>query len=79
MMVPITSLDFKSLSTRASGRKRRRRRSVHADHEGERQGALKQVEELLSLATGMDGHACLLRVICEASHTPSHMVIEKQC
>ena len=52
---------------------------MHADHEGERLGALKQVEELLSLATGMDGHACLLRVICEASHTPSHKVLEKQC
>ena len=49
---------------------------MHGDHEGERQGALKQVEELLSLATGMDGHACILRVICEASHTPSHKVVK---
>ena len=44
------------------------------EHEEERLGALVRMEEMLSLATDMDGHGCLLRVICEASHTPSHKV-----
>ena len=55
---------------RASGKKRKRR--SFESHEDQRLSTLKNAEEILSLMTDMDGNGCLLRVICEASHTPSH-------
>ena len=59
------------VSFRASDGKKRKKRSFDS-HEEQRLNALKQIEEVLSAAIQLDGHKCLLRVICEAAHTPSH-------
>jgi len=52
----------------ASGRKKR----SFNGHESQRLSAIKQAETLVALATNLDGHECMLRIMCEAAHTPTH-------
>merc|ERR1712079_303087 len=52
----------------ASGRKKR----SFNGHESQRLSAIKQAETLVALAINLDGHECMLRIMCEAAHTPTH-------
>ena len=61
------SLDFPTSSARSfSGR------SFSSGLESPRASMYKYVEKYMSQITGADGHACLLRAMCEAGATPLH-------
>merc|ERR1712106_1141662 len=61
------SIDFPTSSARSfSGR------SFSSGSEPPRSTMYKYIEKYMSQITGADGHACLLRAMCEASATPLH-------
>merc|ERR1711892_1654694 len=61
------SLDFPTATSRsASGR------SFSSSVTSPRSTMYKTIEKYMSQITGADGHACLLRAMCEASATPLH-------
>ena len=61
------SVDFPTSSARSfSGR------SFSSALESPRASMYKYIEKYMSQVTGADGHACLLRAMCEASSTPLH-------
>merc|ERR1712083_863831 len=63
------SLDLPTSSSRsASGRSF----SSSSSSLPSRSTMYKTIEKYMSQATGADGHACLLRAMCEASATPLH-------
>jgi hypothetical protein len=49
----------------------RKKRSFN-DHESQRLSALKNIETLFEATTDLNGHNCVLRIMCEAAETPLH-------
>ena len=44
-----------------------------ADHENERNGMLRMIEQYTTQFLGVDGHACVLRTMCEVAENPFHV------
>jgi hypothetical protein len=49
-----------------------RKKRSFTDHESQRLAALQKIENFIFMATDMNGHDCVLRVMCEAAETPVH-------
>jgi len=65
------SVDFPTTTTTTSGRSFTGR-SLSSGLESPRASMYGYVEKYMSQVTGADGHACLLRAMCEASAAPLH-------